>query len=537
MTPAASGAADFDLPYPDARHAPAPTAARLATLDGARLALVDNTRMSVSPYSAIAQALERVLRHGALTRFGYNLMACTRDQLREFAATVATARPQGVVIGLAESGITQPTVSLAIELERAGLPTVTLCSDPGVQLARSYAAELMPGLPLVDLGIRPHDTPAEAAAAVAAHAPAVARALTAPPAAGDALELFPDAAEVRRRWAQAAALPAGFGAMAFMQASAAFHLGDGLPLVPPVRGLVEAMLQRAGCPADDAPIPPLPPGGHPVTVRLAAVNAVMAGCEPEQFEVVLAALRAMGQPAFRLHQAAITTHPSATMILASGPAAARAGIASGAGCLGLGHRANLAVSRAVNLCLINVLRSIPGRTDLGTQGSVAELGICFADTACGDWPALHEVLAGPGRSTVTVHRCATPHNLMDHRSRTPESLADGLAAAATSIAANNAYCPAELLVILCPDHAGILQRAGWSRARLQDWIWRRARNPRRLLEGRGLSPTWPEAFRELDPVPVCHRPEDILIAVAGGAGPQSQVAVPWGLSRAVTTVL
>jgi hypothetical protein len=45
--------------------------------------------------------------------------------------------------------------------------------------------------------------------------------------------------------------------------------------------------------------------GRNLRVRDAAANAVMAGCAPHSFPVVLAALRAMAKPDYRLSQAAI----------------------------------------------------------------------------------------------------------------------------------------------------------------------------------------------------------------------------------------
>jgi hypothetical protein len=296
-------------------------------------------------------------------------------------------------------------------------------------------------------------------------------------------------------------------------------------------------LLAGGVPADDIVVPPTPPSGSAVTAHLAAVNAVMAGCEPEQFTVVLSALRAMAAPHYRLHQSVITTHPGTNLILVSGELAVRSRISSGAGCLGPGHRANLTIGRAVNLCMMNVVRSVSGLTDLACHGSPAELGLCFGDIAFGSWPAFHEVQGFPNSSTVTVHRCASPHNVMDLIGRTATGIMQAIAAASASIAFNNAYCPAELLVIISPDHAGLLQRQGWSRSDVQQCLWEMARNPRSALAGRGIENSWPAWFSTLDEIPVVHIPQDIMVVVAGGPGPHSQVAVPWGFSRASTVVV
>ena len=55
--------------------------------------------------------------------------------------------------------------------------------------------------------------------------------------------------------------------------------------------------------------------------------------------------------------------------------------------------------------------------------------------------------------------------------------------------------------------------------------------------GRGVVPLWPPSFDGVDPVPITLTPDDFLVVVAGAPGLASQVAVPWGLSRAVTNRL
>src|SRR3954468_21034231 len=63
---------------------------------------------------------------------------------------------------------------------------------------------------------------------------------------------------------------------------------DGLPVVPPTRERVEAMLR--GTRRDRAELlGEMPPNLGRLTVEKAAVNAVMAGCRPEYLPVVIAA--------------------------------------------------------------------------------------------------------------------------------------------------------------------------------------------------------------------------------------------------------
>src|SRR6201993_972115 len=117
---------------------------------------------------------------------------------------------------------------------------------------------------------------------------------------------------------------------------------DGLPVVPPTESLVAQML-AAGPWADDDVLLFEPARGVSVTAYKAAVNAVMAGCRPEYFPVVGAALSAVGDPAFELHGPATSTGGAALMVIVSGPVRQRLGIHGGANLLGPGFRANATI--------------------------------------------------------------------------------------------------------------------------------------------------------------------------------------------------
>ena len=70
---------------------------------------------------------------------------------------------------------------------------------------------------------------------------------------------------------------------------------DGLPVVPPVVQRVDAMMMYEGRPPETV-IAVHPATGLECTIHAAAVNAVMAGCLPEYFPVIVAAFEAMNEP-------------------------------------------------------------------------------------------------------------------------------------------------------------------------------------------------------------------------------------------------
>ena len=93
---------------------------------------------------------------------------------------------------------------------------------------------------------------------------------------------------------------------------------DGFPLHIPTEAAVERMMERTR--GDNQEIPPVSPRSVVPTMQSLAANAVMAGCRPEYFPAVVAALRAVLNPDYNLHGMLATTHPCASMVLINGPA-------------------------------------------------------------------------------------------------------------------------------------------------------------------------------------------------------------------------
>lgn len=532
---------------------------------GKRLLLVDNGKLApeFGPYGVLFETLRELLAEAypgvQVVTLRRNLLEGSMEDLDGLAAgLISRLSPDGAILALSDTGVSQPTALLAVGLEKRGIPTCVLCLPLGAQLSRITTGRLLPGIPHVVIRSKPEDRPEDVREETRALFPLVVRALTEPRGAAEAASQGPerqslpgdqgiDAAdtsgllplddEARRALAELGGDP-GAWEDRLLELLCRHRIGDGLPVVTPTPSRVEAMLAAVPLRPDDVLIDRCLPAAVSLTVKLAAINAVMAGCTPELFPVVIAALRAMGHPDFRLFQAAVTTHPAGTMVLVSGPLAARLGIASGPGCLGPGFRANATIGRAINLVLLNVCRAVPGLSDLTRLGSPAEFTYCFAEAVDeSPWPPLHAGLLGPNVTTVTVHKCEGPHNVLNNVGRTPEEILTSVASAAATLAGNNVYNPAELVVILNPEHARTIAAAGWSKDDVRHFLFEKARIPRESLRGHGITPIWPRWFYSMERIPVVRRPEDILVVVAGGPGPQSAVAIPWGYSRAVTVAI
>src|SRR5499426_929331 len=208
----------------------------------------------------------------------------------------------------------------------------------------------------------------------------------------------------------------------------------------------------------------MPPLWRECTVEKIAVNAVMAGCLPEYFPVVLAAVQAMLDPAFNLYGVQATTHPVAPLLILNGPAAETLGMHAGSGCFGPGFRPNATIGRAIRLVLMNVGGGWPGRHDMATQGSPAKFTYCIAERDNGaPWPSLRERLGfSPDQSVVTVFGGEGPHNVNGHVSTTAAGVLSNVSSVATTLGSNVGWYMAQsqLLVVLGPEHAQTIAADG-----------------------------------------------------------------------------
>jgi len=309
---------------------------------------------------------------------------------------------------------------------------------------------------------------------------------------------------------------------------------DGLPIVPPTADRVRAMLDGAD-PAET--LGAMPPLWRAVTLEKLAVNAVMAGCEPACFPVIVAAVDAMLDPAFNLYGVQATTHPVAPLLVVNGPYGQRIGLHAGSGCFGPGFRANATIGRAIRLILMNVGGAWPGRHDMATQGSPAKFSFAVAENeAQNPWGPLY---AG---DMVTVFGGEAPHNVNDHVSTTAAGILHAVSDTAVSLGSNVGwyFSQSQILVALGPEHAATVHTDGFTRADVQRFIFENARLPLRTLKLGGMWgiqdwPRWLTAVQDENALlPQVPSPDDVLVIVAGGPGKHSVVVPNCTFSRAVS---
>ena len=298
---------------------------------------------------------------------------------------------------------------------------------------------------------------------------------------------------------------------------------DGLPIVPPTPKRVEAMLASLDSSlfTPQQVIAEIPPNWGGATVERLAINAVMAGCRPEYLPIIVAAVEAMGDPAFNFYAIQATTHPCAPLLIVNGPIRTELGFNSGSGAYGPGWQPNATIGRAIRLALLNIGGAYPGVGDMSTQGAPSKYTYCVAENEEENpWQPLHlERGFRPEQNAVTVLAGEPPHNINDHTGRSADDILTIIAGAMAVTGANNAYTGGETLLALGPEHAATIARDGLSKRDVAEWLHRRARIP---LE-RYTRDTMLERFGHIpeEPVPMVNTPEDLAIIVLGGPGKHS----------------
>ena len=316
-------------------------------------------------------------------------------------------------------------------------------------------------------------------------------------------------------------------------------LGDGLPVVAPTEARVAAMLEHASGDADEV-LFTLQPRAGIVTRRVVAINAVLAGCPPETFPVVLTALRALAQPQVTLRGVNATTHLVAPMIVVHGDIARTANFNGGVGCFGPGNRANATVGRAVRLAMLHVAGATPGFGDAATQGQPAKYTFCAAENIDeSPWESYARSRGVDAASAVTVHCGEGPHNVHDAEAAgDPQLILDKIASAMTSLGQNNApISQAECFIVLGPEHAQSLARGAFTRKDVQSYLFDRARMPAHVFRRHFQELAWTQWMKTMPDdhlLPMTAEPDNIRVVVAGGPGKHSLVVPSWGMTRSVT---
>ncbi len=304
---------------------------------------------------------------------------------------------------------------------------------------------------------------------------------------------------------------------------------DGLPLVPPTEERVLRMLDGTARDPQEV-VGQIPPALAAATVEKIAINAVMAGCQPEYLPVVLAAVEAVLDESFAMHGVLATTMFVGPVVIVNGAVRRRIGMNAKGNALGQGNRANSAIGRALQLVIRNIGEGRPQEVDRATLGNPGKLGYCFAEDEEGSsWEPLSvERGLKPGQSAVTVFAGYGLQGIVDQKSRDPESLAKSFAGSLRALS-NVKHAPScDVVLVVCPEHHRTFKNAGWTKARLYEELYRLCEIPSdELVAGaKGIAEGGPSSLAGKSVNKF--RPGGIMIVRAGGdAGMFSGIIGGW----------
>lgn len=318
---------------------------------------------------------------------------------------------------------------------------------------------------------------------------------------------------------------------------------EGLPIVPPTRAAVEAMLKFTDRSPDEV-IGVLRPGRREVTVWKTAVNGVMAGCRPEYMPILLAIMEAETDPNSGI-EGFNSTSGQFPVIILNGPIIKELNINHGQGMVRGRRQANISISRFLSLCMITIARLRLGETDMTTFDRNYYPAVAEAEDDS-PWEPLSETLGfAPGSNVVTVQGAA----MMGYSFLTEGDAESHLHIIAQEVArdiGNSHYLIHPMLgpvtshsIYLGPQVANIIAKAGYSKRDVKQYIFDHARVPAHQLEEfmkrHALLPdidpediTFCEMVRQgrlpphfcesKDPnrmVPVVQHPDEFLLVVTG----------------------
>lgn len=308
---------------------------------------------------------------------------------------------------------------------------------------------------------------------------------------------------------------------------------DGLPIIPPTTGRVEEMLDYAPI-SRDAIIGELDPLKGVASVEKIAINAVMAGCRPDYFPIVLAAVQAIAEPDFNLRGVQTTDENVTPLILVNGPIAKQIGMNDGFGCLGPGWRANATIGRAIRLIMQNIGGGWPAVVAFAGLGQPGRYSLCFAENETqSPWAPFH-VDAGfrAEQNVITVLRAETAINVTG-------GLAEVASVMGSAASAFSWLHGGVVTVAISPATAAALHQEGVSKQDAREWLHQHGRISAEALKSLWIYnnvgkakewPAWAEAAIAGGAVPPVADPDNITLVVAGGDVPIAQQAYfpTWG---------
>jgi peroxiredoxin len=312
--------------------------------------------------------------------------------------------------------------------------------------------------------------------------------------------------------------------------------GDALPVIPPTAERIARMLGGAAVDQTQV-IAHVPPCYGEATLQKIAANAVMAGCVPDMMRVLLPLVRAVCDERFNVHGVQATTHFAAPLVIINGPVRNELEFAYRQNAFSNVARANSTLGRALQLILLNIGGARPEGIDMSTLGNPGKFCYCIAEhEEANPWEPFHvERGFKPEQSTLTVFAAEAPHGVSEHTARAPEQVLQSISYALATVWTYRACLGYEAVVVLGPEHARTIHRAGWTKQQAREFLFENTGVPVRAYQGAPdvEGSQFVSKYKEINiNGERCYQkfrsPESIRIVVAGGtAGKFSAVIGSW----------
>jgi len=286
----------------------------------------------------------------------------------------------------------------------------------------------------------------------------------------------------------------------------------------------------------------VPPRKGALTIELIAVHAAMAGCKPEFMPLLIALIEAIREPVFDWISQATTTSPVFPLIIVNGPIVRELGIACGQGAVGGGYHPNVSIGYFVNLISEIVGGARSPEADKITLGQAGNIIATVVGENIDALPSIWNPLnVGKGysreSSTVTVFAVECMRNMNIAQPDTAKGILDVVAIEMQTLGPNHTMLyrgsgGGDMVLLMCPQHATIISKEGWSKEQVKEYLFDNARIPyerwKLNLRTVHFNDPWYQKFRPGDMVPVVDSPKNIIIVVAGGVGTHSQYLSGFG---------
>ncbi len=312
---------------------------------------------------------------------------------------------------------------------------------------------------------------------------------------------------------------------------------DDLPLVPPTPDRVKWILTGTDLPRDKVISPPggVVARGGIASVEAIAVTLAMAGGRPEYMPVLIAAVKAITDPAFGLQGMNPTTNNCIPVVVVNGPIAKQIRLGSGYGLLGPDpqHPAGQVIGRAIRLIQQDLGGAVPGVGTMAIFGGFRATNAVFAEDEAGLPQGWKSYSVDKGFSATDSVVSATSISSMNNMTiGFGDAAANDKALGVISLFMRtpniNQWTGSDEafkgpnhstgVVLIARGFAAALASAnGYSKLDVQTYLWKHGRIPWEDAVASGVSAqTKAHSIPDGEPVPITPDPRQITVVVAGG---------------------